>query len=138
MTWLRWGLTYLGTAAGFLLLDAVWLTQVGPRLYRPTLDPVLADKPNLAAAAVFYFAYVLGIVVLAVAPSRDASLARAALNGAFLGAMAYATYDLTNQATLKVWSTRITLIDIGWGVVVTAAGAAAGLLAWRWAGRLGG
>lgn len=135
---LRWILTYLGAGAGFLALDAVWLTQVGPRLYRPTLDPVLADKPNLTAAAVFYLAYVAAIVVLAVAPNRDAGLARAALNGAVLGAMAYATYDLTNQATLKVWATRISLIDIGWGAVVTAAGAAAGLLAWRWAGRLFG
>jgi uncharacterized membrane protein len=52
-----------------------------------------------------------------------------------LGAMAYATYDLTNQATLKVWSTKITLMDISWGAFVTAAGATAGVLAFRWATR---
>ncbi|MET0275078.1 MAG: DUF2177 family protein [Phenylobacterium sp.] len=126
---------YLGAGVVIGALDALWLTQVGPRLYRPTLDPVLADKPNLMAAVAFYLVYVLGVVLLAVAPNRDATLARVALTGAILGAMAYATYDLTNQATLKAWSTRISLIDIGWGVVLTAAGAAAGLVAWRWAAR---
>ena len=126
---------YLGTAAVFAALDAVWLTQVGPRLYRPALDPVLADKPSMVPAVIFYLVYVLGIVVFAVAPNRDAGLARVALGGAMLGALAYATYDLTNQATLKVWATRITVIDISWGAFVTAAGAAAGLLAWRWADR---
>ena len=135
---LRWILTYIGSGLAILALDAVWLTQVGPRLYRPVLDPVLADKPNLTAAAVFYVAYVLGVVALAVAPSRDTGLARAALTGAALGAMAYATYDLTNQATLKAWTTRISLIDISWGALLTAVGATAGLLAWRWAGRFGG
>ena len=124
---------YLGAGVVFAALDAVWLTQVGPRLYRPLLDPVLAEKPAMGAAAAFYLVYVLGVVLLAVAPNRDASLARVAVTGAMLGAMAYATYDLTNQATLKVWATRITLIDIGWGAFVTAAGATAGLLAWRWA-----
>lgn len=127
---------YLGAAVTIGALDAVWLTQVGPKLYRPTLDPVLADKPAMGAAVVFYLVYLVGVVLLAVAPNRDESLGGVALTGAILGAVAYATYDLTNQATLKVWATRITLIDISWGAFLTAAGATAGLLAWRWAGRM--
>lgn len=127
---------YLGAGAALAVLDAMWLTQVGPRLYRPTLDPVLADKPNMTAALAFYLVYVLGVVLLAVWPNRDAGLVKTAVTGAMLGALAYATYDLTNQATLKVWSTRITLIDIGWGACLTAVGAAAGWLAWRWAYRM--
>ncbi|ACG79470.1 conserved hypothetical protein [Phenylobacterium zucineum HLK1] len=127
---------YLGAGAALAVLDALWLTQVGPRLYRPTLDPVLADKPNMTAALAFYLVYVLGVVLLAVWPNRDAGLVKTAVTGAMLGALAYATYDLTNQATLKVWSTRITLIDIGWGAFLTASGAAAGWLAWRWAYRM--
>jgi uncharacterized membrane protein len=132
---IAWILTYLATGLAFGALDAVWLTQAGPKVYRPLLDPVLADKPALAPAVVFYLVYVLGMVLLAVAPNRDAGLARAALSGAILGGLAYATYDLTNQATLKVWATRITLIDVSWGAFATAVATTAGLLAWRWASR---
>ena len=128
-------ITYLGTGLSFAAVDAIWLTQVGPKLYRPTLDPVLADKPVMGAAVAFYLIYILGVVLLAVLPNRDAGLMKVAVTGAILGAMAYATYDLTNQATLKVWSTKITVIDISWGAFVTAIAATAGLLAWRWASR---
>jgi uncharacterized membrane protein len=118
--------TYLATGLSFAALDFVWLTQVGPKIYRPTLDSVLADQPNLSAAIVFYLVYILGVVALAVWPTRDQPLVRTALTGGLLGAMAYATYDLTNQATLKVWATSITLTDIAWGAFVTAVGATAG------------
>lgn len=126
---------WLGAGAVIAVLDALWLTQVGPRLYRPTLDPVLADKPNMAAAVVFYLVYVTGVVLLAIWPNREAGLLKTALVGALLGGFAYATYDLTNHATLKAWSVRITVTDMAWGVVLTTAGAAAGWLAWRWAYR---
>jgi uncharacterized membrane protein len=118
--------TYLATGLSFAALDFVWLTQVGPKIYRPTLDSVLADQPNLSAAIVFYLVYILGVVALAVWPTRDQPLVRTALTGGLLGAMAYTTYDLTNQATLKVWATSITLTDIAWGAFVTAVGATAG------------
>jgi uncharacterized membrane protein len=118
--------TYLATGLSFAALDFVWLTQVGPKIYRPALDSVLADQPNLSAAIVFYLAYILGVVVLAVWPTRDQPLVRTAVTGGLLGAMAYATYDLTNQATLKVWATSITLTDIAWGAFVTAVAATAG------------
>ena len=89
----------------------------------------------MGPAIAFYLIYIAGIVLLAVAPNRDAGLVKTAVAGAILGFVAYATYDLTNQATLKVWSTRITLIDLTWGTFVTAVSAAAGYMAWRWAER---
>ena len=117
---------YLATALAVLGLDLVWLTQVGPRVYFPTLDPVALPSARLAPAAVFYFAYVLGVIVLAVWPTRDKPLVRTTATGAMLGALCYATYDLTNQATLKVWAKAITVTDIAWGTLLTAAGATAG------------
>jgi uncharacterized membrane protein len=132
---LKYLITYLGTGVAFAVLDAIYLTVAGQKVYRPTLDYALADKPALPAAVIFYLVYVLGVVLLAVLPNKDAGLGKTALTGAMLGAMAYATYDLTNQATLRVWATRITLIDICWGTFLTAVGASAGYFAWRWASR---
>ena len=128
---LRLIVTYLATAAGILALDIVWLTQFGPKVYFPTLEPVALPTAKIGPAAVFYFAYVLGVVALAVWPTRNEKLARTTLQGAMLGALCYATYDLTNQATLKVWSTQITLADITWGTFLTAVGATAGGFALR-------
>jgi uncharacterized membrane protein len=84
---------------------------------------------------VFYLAYVAGVVALALWPNRQAGAGRVALAGALLGALCYATYDLTNQATMKVWSARITLVDICWGAFATAVAAMVGYLAWRRAAR---
>lgn len=130
---IRLAAAYLAAGAAFAAIDAIWLTMVGPRLYRPTLDPVLADRFDLPAAVAFYLVYIGGVIALAVLPAarEGAGLARAAANGAMLGFVAYATYDLTNQATLKVWSWKITLADIGWGTFLTACAAAAGYGAWR-------
>ncbi|MBS0360969.1 MAG: DUF2177 family protein [Proteobacteria bacterium] len=132
---LKYAITYLGTGVAIAILDAIYLTLAGQRVYRPLLDYALADKPDLRAAVVFYLVYVLGVVLLAILPNRDANLGKVALTGAILGCFAYATYDLTNQATLKVWATRITLIDLCWGTFLTCVGASAGWLVWRWASR---
>ena len=118
--------TYLATGLAFAAVDYVWLTQFGPKLYFPTLDPVALPSARLGPAAVFYFAYIAGVLALAVWPNRDKPLIKTTLTGAMLGAMCYATYDLTNQATLKVWSTQITIIDITWGTFITAFGATVG------------
>ena len=95
---------------------------------RPTLDALLADTVNLPAAVAFYLMYVAGVLILAILPNKDAGLGKTAQTGALLGAFAYATYDLTNQATLKTWSTTITLADMAWGSVLTALAASAGYL----------
>lgn len=124
---MRYLLAYLGSGLVMAVLDAIWLTTVGPRLYRPAIGELLAPEPNLRIAVVFYLVYVAGIVILAVTPAlRDGSALRALISGAVLGLVAYATYDLTNQATLRVWPAHITLIDLAWGTVVTAAAALGG------------
>ncbi|WP_332641451.1 DUF2177 family protein [Brevundimonas sp.] len=130
---------YLGAGLTFAALDAVWLTTMSSRLYKPALGPILADRPDMKAAVVFYLVSIAGTVFLAVEPAlREGAWQRAALNGAVLGFVAYATYDLTNQATLNVWSTRLTIIDICWGTVLTTVSAIGGYLAARWAeGRFG-
>ena len=131
---LKYLITYLGTAVVFAGVDFIWLSVLSAKVYRPTLDPVLADKVHLGPAVIFYLAYLLGMLILVIAPAgRAGSLGDAAAKGAVLGAMAYATYDLTNQATLKAWATAITLADIGWGTVLTGIGCSAGYLVWRWA-----
>jgi len=132
---LKYLITYLGMGVSFAALDAVYLIIAGSKVDRPTLDYALAEKPNLIAAVAFYLMYILGVLVLAVLPNKDAGLGKTARTGAILGAFAYATYDLTNQATLKVWATRITLIDISWGTFLTGLGATVGYLVWRWAAK---
>jgi uncharacterized membrane protein len=124
---MRYLWAFIGSGLAMAALDAIWLTQVGPRLYRPAIGELLADRPDMRAAIAFYLIYVSGIVFLAVGPAlRDGSLMRATIAGAVLGLVAYATYDLTNQATLRVWPLHVTLIDVAWGTLLTATAAAAG------------
>jgi uncharacterized membrane protein len=118
---------YLATGIAFLIVDAIWLSTMADVLYRPLLGDKLVPQFLLIPAIAFYLIYVAGIVFFAVLPALESGgLGRAALNGAVLGLVAYATYDLTNQATLKDWPLSITLADIPWGAFVTAVGASAG------------
>ena len=132
---LKYLITYLCMGVSFAALDAVYLTIAGSKVDRPTLDYALADKPDLPAAVAFYLMYILGVLLLAVLPNKDAGLGKTARTGAILGAFGYATYDLTNQATLKIWATKITLIDISWGTFLTCLGASVGYLVWRWSAK---
>jgi uncharacterized membrane protein len=109
----------------FLALDAVWLSLMVDRLYRPALGALLAPSPAWWPALLFYLLYALGITGFAVAPAYErASWRVAALRGAALGLIAYASYDLSNQATLRGWSWSVTLADLAWGTVATALTAA--------------
>ena len=130
---------YLGAGLTFAAIDFVWLTTMTDRLYKPVLGPIMADKPDMKAAVLFYLISIAGTVFLAIAPAlRDESWTRAAINGAVLGFVAYATYDLTNQATLAAWQTKLTVIDLIWGTVLTMVSATGGYFAARWAeGRFG-
>lgn len=120
-------IAWLTTGLVFAIADAIWLSQMGPRLYRPMIGEMLADKPNVPAMVAFYLIYVSGIVYFAVAPAlREGDQMRAVISGAVLGFIAYATYDLSNQATLKIWDTRLTLIDLAWGTFATALAAGVG------------
>nr|WP_235578277.1 DUF2177 family protein [Pseudorhodoferax sp. Leaf267] len=120
-------IAYAVTAVVFLGLDAIWLGAMADRLYRPAIGHLMAPSFALAPAVIFYVLYVAGIVFFAVAPAqgmRRPVLAALGL-GALLGLLAYATYDLTNQATLKDWPWRVTLADLAWGSFVTGVSAAA-------------
>ncbi len=126
---------YVVSGIAFVAADAAWLTLAGPRLYRPAIGPLLNDKVNAAPAVVFYLLYLGGVLFLAVTPAlRTGQWRAAALNGLVLGLVAYGTYDLTNQATLRLWSVRLTVADMAWGGAVTALAATLGFLAARRAG----
>jgi uncharacterized membrane protein len=121
---------YLGSAAAFVVLDAIWLTLAVPRLYQPALGDLLAPQPNFLVAAVFYLLYLVGVVVFAVLPAAETkSLMHAIGAGALLGLVAYGTYDFTNLSTLRNWPVGLSLIDVVWGTFLTAAAAAAGFAA---------
>lgn len=109
-------------AVVFLALDAVWLTLMAERLYRPAIGHLMRDGFDLLAAALFYLAYLSGLTVFVVLPAADAG--RALARGALFGFVAYATYDLTNQATLRDWPWHVTVADLAWGSFVTAVSAA--------------
>jgi uncharacterized membrane protein len=109
------------TAVVFLILDAIWLGVISRNLYQREIGALLLDKPNFGAAAVFYVIYIAGLVYFCVAPGVIGEGAmRGLVNGALLGAVAYATYDLTNLATLKGWSMTLVFIDVAWGAVASA------------------
>lgn len=120
---MKWIVAWLAAALPFGLLDFLWLRWAGPNFYRPALGDILAESFRPAPALVFYVAYISAIVWFAVRPGLTSGFGAAALNGALFGAIAYATYDLTNQATLRVWPVHVTVVDICWGALATMAAA---------------
>ncbi len=128
-----YAVAYVATLVVLAAVDFVWLATMGQAVYRPRLGALLLERPVLWAAVLFYLVYALGVVVFAVAPALSANAwLRAAGMGALFGMFAYATYDLTNLATLRSWSVLVTVLDIGWGAVLTSLGATAGYFAARW------
>ena len=118
---------YAITAAIFLGLDYIWLSRVATSFYFERLDGLLLEKPNLGVAAVFYAVYVVGIIIFAVAPALKSESAMTALiYGALFGFFAYATYDMTNYATLKNWSLTVSVVDTIWGTCLTGTSAVLG------------
>lgn len=118
---LKTATAYLSFALAFGALDFVWLSQMAPRVYRPAIGEIMADQVRWGPALAFYALYVLGVTILIVLPAlREGGVMRAAWTGALFGLVAYATYDLTNQATLRVWPTHLTLTDMAWGAIATA------------------
>ncbi|HKQ11239.1 MAG TPA: DUF2177 family protein [Rhizomicrobium sp.] len=107
-------------------LDFLWLSNTSASLYRRDLGPLLADDPNMTVAVIFYLVFNVGLLIFAVRPALAGGDWRAAaLYGALFGFFAYATYDLTNFATMKVWTLRVTLLDIAWGTFLTGTVASA-------------
>jgi len=113
-------LLYIGTFFIFLLVDAIWLGLVAKNLYQQQLGHLMADSVNWIAAILFYLLFVGGILVLAVIPAAaEQNLGKALLYGAIFGLICYATYDLTNLATIKDWPLKIVIIDMVWGTILS-------------------
>ena len=130
---------YLATMAAFLVLDVAMLTLFMKALFERNIGPMMLEDPNLGVAGIFYLFYVGGILWFCYWPALAQGeggggmppWARAALNGAILGMLAYGTYEWVNMATLKGWTWRMVTIDTLWGGVITGSSAAAGVLAVR-------
>jgi len=113
---------YVITLFVFLILDAIWLGLIARRLYRAQIGFLMAKQPKWAAAGVFYLLFVAGLVVFCVSPGiREGSLGRAAWRAALFGLVTYATYDLTNLATVEGWPLLVTAIDLAWGTALSTA-----------------
>lgn len=107
--------------ASLIALDALWLVKIAPTLYKSQIGHLMAEKPNLGAAGLFYIVYIIGLVVFVVQPAVDQkSITYALTRGALFGFVAYATFDLTSLAVLKNWPVKITIIDLIWGSLLTA------------------
>jgi uncharacterized membrane protein len=126
--------TYLYTLIPFLVLDALWLGLVAPAFYKAQIGHLMAANPNLLAAVLFYLLYVVGLVIFVT--GREGTLKQTVLRGAFFGLLCYATYDLTNLATLRDWPLLVTVVDLVWGTFASAVTAlTAGWMLQRYQGK---
>jgi uncharacterized membrane protein len=126
---MKWIVAYVAAAIAFGVLDSFWLRWAAPNLYKPVIGEIMADQFRVGAAAAFYVIYIAGMVWFAIKPGiASGQVSTAMLNGALLGALCYATFDLTSQAVMKVWSTQISVMDIAWGAFATAV--ASGVACW--------
>lgn len=111
---------YLLMLGIFLVVDSVWLGVIAPKFYKSQIGHLMSEKVNWMAALIFYLIYIITLLIFVVNPSVDKnSILQAAMLGALLGLAMYATYDLTNHATLKLWPTLVTVVDIVWGTAIT-------------------
>ena len=115
---LLWAIAF----ALLLIIDMVWLMWLGRGFYVEEIGSLLLEQPNLIAAFAFYALYIAGLVYLVIAPAAEAdSVTKAVISGAVFGLVAYATYDLTNLAVMKGFTLKIALIDMVWGMALSAA-----------------
>jgi uncharacterized membrane protein len=127
---LKFGVAYAATATVFLLVDLVWLGFAAKAFYRTNIGALLADQINLTAAVIFYLLYIVGIVIFAISPALESGSWRTSLAmGALFGFFAYATYDMTNLATLRDWPVAVAAVDMAWGTFLTGLSATAGFFA---------
>ena len=118
---------YATTAIVMIALDLLWLGVVAKPLYQQGIGHLLADRPNIPVALLFYATFPVGLMVFAVAPYASASQwAETLISAALFGFMAYATYDLSNLATLKNWPVGLSFVDMAWGTALSATATAAG------------
>src|SRR5512145_1088412 len=121
MTISRFVSVYAVTLPIFFAIDLVWLGVVARTFYRRHLGHLLAAEVNWPAAIVFYLVFIAGIVLCAVRPALETHSAMRALTyGALFGFFTYATYDLTNHATMRDWPAIVTVVDLAWGTTLSA------------------
>lgn len=114
-------IAWVAAAIVFLGLDALWFWRTVPRFYKPIIGEIMRPRFSLPPAIAFYTIYCCAIVYFAVRMGlEDDSLWSATFNGALLGFFAYATFDLSNQAILRSWTTKLSIVDMAWGAFATA------------------
>ena len=112
---------YLIALPVFLAIDMVWLIFVAKNFYAQQIGFLMKTEINWTAAIIFYLIFIVGLVVFVIAPALEKnSWSHALIYGALFGLVAYATYDLTNLATMKNWPLIITIVDLAWGMTVAA------------------
>ena len=122
-------IAYIATGISFAVIDSFWLRTMYTRLYIPEIGELLMKGLRWGPAIAFYLFYILGIMVFAVGPALQSGKWQTALiQGAMFGFFCYMTYDLTNYATLKVWSLKVTILDMIWGTLLTGGAALGGYL----------
>ena len=117
----------------FLAIDMLWLGLVARGFYKHHLGYLLSERPNWVAAIVFYLLFVAGLLIFVIVPALEANSWRKLLFlGALFGLITYATYDLTNMATVKNWPWVVTVVDLVWGVVLATGISSITFQAGRW------
>lgn len=112
-------ITYLITLVVFFVIDIAWLGLVAKNFYKKQIGFLMRDKTNWIAALIFYFIFILGLVFFVIDPAlQSESMLEALLRGLFFGFITYATYDLTNLATLDKWPIKVTIVDLIWGTTL--------------------
>ncbi len=126
-------ISYFLTTLVFFVLDMLWLGLIAKDLYNKYLIDFLSDKVNWTAAIIFYFLFIIGIFYFCILPAIEKdSIPKAIIGGAFFGIITYATYDLTNLATLKNWPLPLVIIDIIWGMLLTMLVSVSGFFITKW------
>lgn len=111
---------YLIAFVAFLAIDAIWLGLIATKFYQKEIGHLMADKPNFIAAGVFYLLFIIGLIFFVYTGIVEENFWKALLAAAIFGFMTYATYDLTNLATLENWPIKVTIIDLAWGTFLAS------------------
>ncbi len=123
---------YLACALVMIALDVLWIGVLAKSLYQQGIGHLMTESPRLGVAFLFYAVYAAGLVFFVVADGPSDAWRSTLLRGALFGAVAYATYDLSNLATLRAWPLSLSLIDIAWGAFASSVAAAGGKAALNW------
>ncbi len=127
---MKYLILFLISAATFFAIDMIWLGLIAKNFYKEKLSFIFTGQINWTAAIIFYLIYIAGVLYFAVSPGiQSGNFKMTLFNGAILGFLCYATYDLTNMATIKQWPLIVVFVDILWGAFITACVAAVSYLA---------